>query len=182
MGLTMKTLVAFYSLTGNTSLVASKIAALLHADTDRILTEVPYEGGWGYAKAAYHSLIGRKVAIKASGVTPQDYDLVVVAGPVWSGRIAPPVRTYLANYRGQFRRVAFCVTQGGTSPGKALQQMETISGAKPVETMSVQAKEVVEGRHDKAARTFVKRLQQELARPQLNVAGLYPAQKTSLGG
>jgi flavodoxin len=182
MRLTMKTLVAFYSLTGNTSLLVSKIAALLHADTDRILTETPYEGGWGYVKAAYHSLTGQKVAIKASGITPQEYDLVVVAGPVWTGRIAPPVRTYLERYRDQFKHIAFCVTQGGTSPGKAFQQMEAHCGTKPVETLSVQAKEVVGGRYDKAVRIFVKQLQQELARPQLDTAVAYTPQRSNLGG
>lgn len=178
----MKTLVVFYSLTGNTSMLASKIAALLHADTDRILTEVPYEGGWGYVKAACHSLMGQKVAIKASGITPQEYDLVVVAGPVWTGRIAPPVRTYLGRYRDQFKHIAFCVTQGGTSPGNAFRQMEALCGTKPVETLSVQAKEVVGGSYDQAVRIFVKRLQQELAQPQPDTTAAHTPQRTKVGG
>jgi flavodoxin len=37
----MKSLVVFYSLTGNTSLVASKIAALLDADIERVLEQMP---------------------------------------------------------------------------------------------------------------------------------------------
>jgi flavodoxin len=163
----MKILVAFYSLTGNTGVLASKTAALLHADTDRILTQIPYEGGWGYVKAAYHSLTGRNVAIKSPGTPPQGYDLVIVAGPVWAGRIAPPILTYLAKYRGQFQRIAFCTTQGGTVPGKAFEQMEAAGGVKPVATLSVQAKEIAEGRYDAAVRAFVTALQRE----HLHIAG-----------
>jgi hypothetical protein len=64
-------------------------------------------------KAAYHSLSGRSVPIQSPKLKPDDSDLVIVAGPIWTGRIAPPVQTYLRKFHGDFTRVAFCITRGG---------------------------------------------------------------------
>jgi flavodoxin len=166
----MKSLVVFYSLTGNTSLVASKIAAILYADTERIHSLTPYEGGWGYLKAAYHSLSGRCVPIQSPKLKPDDYDLVIVAGPIWTGRIAPPVHTYLRKFHGHFARVAFCITCGGSSPYKSFQQMEAFCGAAPVATLALTAKEIAEGQCDPAVGTFVRRLEMELGQVARHVA------------
>ncbi len=166
----MKSLVVFYSLTGNTSLVASKIAALLKADTERILCQKPYKGPWGYFKAAYHSLTGRSVPIQASKIAPHDYDLIVVAGPIWAGRIAPPVRSFLHDYRGHSKHMAFCVTYGGSQPDYSFRQMEEFSGIKPVATLSVTAEEITEGHYDLPVRTFVKTLQETLGQAHQDVA------------
>jgi flavodoxin len=43
-GVPMKTLVAFYSGTGNAALLADKISKLLGADSDRIISKDSYDG------------------------------------------------------------------------------------------------------------------------------------------
>jgi menaquinone-dependent protoporphyrinogen IX oxidase len=166
----MKSLVVFYSLTGNTSLVASKIAALLDADIERILEKTPYQGGWGYFKAALHSLTGHKVAIQQPKITPHGYDLVIVAGPIWTGRIAPPVQTFLHQFRKDFRHIAFCVTRNASSPAKGFAHMEALSGTEPAATLALTAKEIAAGHYDRPVRDFVKTLKEALAIRRQDVA------------
>lgn len=165
-----KSLVIFYSLSGNTGLVAAKIAALLHGDSERILKKEPYQGFWGYMRAATHAISGHRPAIEAPKWNPKDYDLVVIAGPVWMGRIAPPVQSYLHRFQGRFKRIAFCVTHGGSSPAKSFQQMQDLSGASPVATLSVTAKEVVDRDYDPKVRAFVKTLEAAMASDRQDVA------------
>lgn len=139
----MRALVAFYSLTGNTGLVAARIAAL-----------------------------------RPAGHAPQDYDLVIVAGPVWAGRVAPPVRSYLAAHRGRFRNVAFCLTHGGPAAGDGFRRMEDIAQARPVATLSMQAADIAAGEYDAPVRAFARRLQEGLGRPHLQVAGAQAGAQT----
>jgi len=50
-------------------------------------------------------------------VPPQaHYDLVVVGGPVWAGRAAPPVLRLLAGHGTEMVRAGLFVTCAGTSP------------------------------------------------------------------
>lgn len=166
----MKTLVVFYSRTGNTSLVASKIAALLNADTDRILTPQGYDGSLGFVRGVLHSLGDRRVAIAPPKITPASYDLVVIGGPVWAGRAANPVRTYLRQFGDTFKQVAYFVTLGGASAEKALAHMEIVTGKRPIATLAVTQKDIASGNYDLAARDFARSLQQTAGQRAAEVA------------
>ncbi len=151
----MRSLVVFYSRTGTTSLIANKIAALLGADTDRILSRAAYDGSWGFLSGVFHSLTDRQVALEEAKVAPANYDVVVVGGPVWAGRIACPVRTYLREHRSHLKNMAYFVTQGGPSPGRSLTQMATISGGRPIATLSLSSAQLSDGSYERAVRNFV---------------------------
>lgn len=168
----MKSLVVFYSLTGNTRLAASKIAAMLDADLEPVLDLGSYKGFWGYMRAGYDSLRDHEASIRPPRTTPHGYDLVVAAGPIWAGRIAPPLRSYLRKFSGDFRNIAFCVTRGGSSPEKALAQMESLSGASPTAKLALTAGEIANGRDGQPVNDFVETLKEALEKsPMTDVAG-----------
>jgi len=149
-------LVVFYSRTGTTSLVAEKVAALLGADTERIIVSgTKYEGAWGFIRGIFQSLTGGMPSINDSSFSPKNYDLIVVGGPIWAGHIAPPVRAYLRQYGQNFKSMAIFVTHGGSAPATALRQMEVISGRTALATLSVTAKQIADGGYDAAVRSFV---------------------------
>jgi hypothetical protein len=166
----VRSLVVFYSRTGTTSLVASKIAALLEADTDRILSRTAYNGGWGFARGIFHSLTDRQVSIEDTKISPANYDLVAVGGPVWAGRIASPVRAYLRQHSSHLKNAAYFVTQGGPSPGRSLTQMETISGRRPIATLSISSTQHSNGSYDRAVRGFVDEIRSMLQSEELQVS------------
>ncbi len=151
----MKTLVAFYSRTGNTALLADKISKLLGADSDRIISRDSYYGWLGYWRGAFHSLNDTRVAIEDAKLPPAQYDLVIIGGPVWGARIASPVRTYLRQHASEFKSTAFFATQGGVRPGISFKQMAAMSGKQPIATLSISSGKFFRPSDDSAVRAFV---------------------------
>ncbi len=158
----MKTLVAFYSRTGNTALLADKISKLLGADSDRIISKDSYNGWLGYWRGAFHSLNDTRVAIEDAKLPPAQYDLVIVGGPVWGARIASPVRTYLRQHGSEFKSTAFFVTQGGVRPGISFKQMAAMSGKQPIATLSISSGKFFRPSDDSAVRAFVDQIKSVL--------------------
>ena len=160
----MKTLVIFYSRTGNTALLADKISKLFGGDRDRIICKESYDGWLGYWRGAFHSLNDTKVAIEDAKLSPAKYDLVIVGGPVWGGRIASPVRTYLRQHSSDFRSTAFFVTQGGAWPGISFKQMAAMSGKQPMATLSVSSGRLFRPSGDGAVHAFVDQIKAALTK------------------
>ena len=166
----MKTLVVFYSRTENTARLAHKLSELIGADSDRIISKASYDGWLGYWRGAFHSLNDTRVAIEDAKLSPAKYDLVIVGGPVWGGRIASPVRTYLRRYGAEFKKTAFFVTQGGAWPGISFKQMAAMSGKEPIATLSVSTGKLFRPADDSAVRAFVDKLKLALAKDEGKVA------------
>ncbi len=133
----MKTLVVFYSLTGATKKVARELARVLKADLHEIESTKSYEGFWGFFRGGRDSWRDHLAPVEAGGVSPGDYDLVVLGGPVWAGRAAPPLRRYIQDHKGEFKQVGLFLTEGGSPPKKAFDQLESMVGKRPVATMTV---------------------------------------------
>lgn len=111
----MRTLVVYYSLSGNTRKVAETAARELGADIAQV--KAPHglyaARGAGFWRAIFHNLLGRQPAIEVvGGGQPEGYDLVVVLAPVWASHAAAPIRTYLAQSRGRLGRAALVLTCG----------------------------------------------------------------------
>lgn len=165
----MKTLVVYFTNSGNTKLVAESLAARLKADVEDIrerrprpVLQVPKEGekpeGSAVMKAAMGAALGLSSSIENTHLDPSVYDLVVVGGPIWAGAIAPAVRAYLKKHRKAFRRVAYFCTGERPEKGKALRQMEGAGKHPSVATMTVSAEEIRAGNFDTRLSEFAARL------------------------
>jgi len=146
----VKTLVAWYSNSGTTTVVAERIAALLGAELDSIeesnarprmvVTGDKSEASSGaMTKAGMAAVFGIGSSIVETRKAPSDYDLVVVGTPVWCGSLTPPVRTYLSRHRKTLPRVAFFCTAGDPAKFRAFEQMRKIAGKEPVATLAVKS-------------------------------------------
>jgi flavodoxin len=99
----MKSLVVFYSKTGNTRKIGKRIAKILGADFDEIIDP---EGK------------GEKSAGKSADIEvgfskdPSVYDLVVIGSPVWGFSVPPPTKSYIRKNRKSIDKVAFFCTYG----------------------------------------------------------------------
>ena len=92
-----KTLVLYYSLTGNTQMVAEEFANRLGADIEEITCVDPYDTN-------VQACIQRCLQEREAGVLPEinpvqadlsKYDVIFVGYPVWFGTYAPPVTKWL---------------------------------------------------------------------------------------
>lgn len=155
-----RTLVAYYSRTGVTKTVAEAIAGGLGADLEELIDTKSRKGPLGFVIAAKDALRKKLTRIEPVTKTPADYDLVVIGTPVWAGTMASAVRTYLSQRGSEIKKVALFCTQGGSSPGHALEDMQELCGKPPVETLSLRTKTVKSGNFAEAADAFVERLKQ----------------------
>lgn len=115
----MKALLVDYSLTGNNRRLADHLAERLSADRESIEVLRSMSNG----AIALDRLFGRAPKIAENTRQPADYDLVVLLGPVWMGKIASPLRTYIRRHRGGFRQVAFVSLSGGAlGPNKNVEK------------------------------------------------------------
>ena len=78
---------------------------------------------------------------------PEDYDVVYIGGPVWAGRAANPVISYLKQNEGKFKNVKFFLTAGSSGFESGFKQMEDFS-IKPLKTLALTTKEVKKDTYD----------------------------------
>ncbi len=153
----MKTLVVYYSRTGNTEKVAKEIAKALKADVEQILDTKSRAGFFGWLMAGKEST--RKVIpqIKGTKKDVSKFELVIIGTPIWAFTLASPVRAYLAKFGGNLKRAAFFATEGGSGDEKAFKAMAELAG-KPIATLTVRTNEVANGSYVKLVKGFASQL------------------------
>ncbi|MBR9691014.1 flavodoxin [Candidatus Woesearchaeota archaeon] len=132
----MKILVAYYTRTNNTRIVAEQIAKILKADLDEIIDLKNRKGAWGYFIAGMDTLFKRQTNIQYKKY-PKDYDLVIIGTPTWVGTFTPAIRAYLKQTH--FDKLAFFATCGGEFKG--FKNMEELSHP-PIATLQLREKEL----------------------------------------
>ena len=136
----MKTLVAYYSRTGNTKRVAEALTENLNADIEAIMSDTKEKGT---GRLAMQAFLRVRAKITQTTNDAASYDMVVIGSPVWVGKMSSQIRTYLAQNKDKFTSVAFFCTHGNPrSEGsvKMLESMETLSGKKAAAVFDVPAR------------------------------------------
>ncbi|MDP3065447.1 MAG: flavodoxin [Methanobacteriaceae archaeon] len=113
----MKTLVVFYSRTGNTRRVAEEIQNSLDCDIEEIIDTKKRSGPLGYMKSGRDASSGKLTVLKDITHDPASYDLLIIGTPLWAWHVSTPARTYIHQNHTKFSKVAFFCTAGGKSFG-----------------------------------------------------------------
>ena len=106
----MKSLVVYYTRTGNTKFVAEIIAAELGSDLEEVVDLKKREGTLGYMGANRDAISGKLTEIAPTKRSPADYDLIFVGTPVWYWRPSTAIKTYLAKTDLSGKKVALFFT------------------------------------------------------------------------
>jgi len=157
-----KLLVVFYSRTGMTRLVSSMLADELDCAVEELCDVRSRVGLWGLLTSSVDGVLERGTRLGPVREDPLAYDLVVVATPVWSSSVSAAVRTYLAERRGRFRKVAFALTQGTVGRARVFRQMEELSGRAPLTTLAVTESDFLRGHYRRKVSRFAARIRAEL--------------------
>jgi flavodoxin len=114
--------IAYFSRTGRTRMVAETLAELLGADLEEIRERKARRGLLGAIGAGIAAFRGRAGTL-ATRHTVEGRSAVVLGTPVWAGRPVPAVRAYVEAVELEGRKVfAFCTYDGG--PGKTMEALE----------------------------------------------------------
>jgi flavodoxin len=142
----LKALVVYYSRTGTTGKVAEKISELLGGDLEELHDVTKRSGMIGWLKAGRDAGSRKLTKLETVKNDPAAYDIVVIGTPIWNHTMSTPVRTYISQYKGSFKKVAFFCTAGG-SKDLIFDEMESLCGKKPVATLRLLMKQEVESGH-----------------------------------
>ena len=119
----MKTLVVYYSRTGNTKYVAEKIAENLGAEICEVVDKKSRKGRLAFVTGGYESIRKKLTEIEVSR-TVDNYDLIIIGSPVWANGITPAIRTFINQNDFSNKQIACFVTLKGEDPEKALESMK----------------------------------------------------------
>jgi flavodoxin len=126
----MKTIVVYYSLDGNSRLVAERIKTTLGADalSLELVESIPKQGFAKMFHGGKQALFGDKPALKPYQLDVGKYELVILGGPVWAGSPAPALLSFLQQTKLSGKKVAlFCCHGGGK--GKTFSKLrDALSG------------------------------------------------------
>jgi flavodoxin len=120
----MKTLVVYYTRTGNTKFVAETVAAELGADTEEVIDMKKRQGTLGWLSAGRDAMSQKETEIAQTKRTPTDYDLVIIGQPIWAGNPTPAIRTYLNKNDLSGKKVALFFSDAGL--GQALEKTKAL--------------------------------------------------------
>ncbi|MHB8911560.1 MAG: flavodoxin family protein [Lysobacter sp.] len=153
-----KTLIAYYSMTGHTRRIANEVRDVTGAELEEISEPRPRQGFAGVLRALFDGVARRTPPILVGSHNPADYDLLVIGGPVWAGRMAAPVRSYAKRYGASAPHVAFFCTEGGRGAEAAFADLEKLCRHPPEATLVVDAAHLPAIEHHVALRRFTSTL------------------------
>lgn len=122
----MKTAVVYYSLEGNTKLVAEKIAEKLGASLIELKCVKAYPTGnvskflWGGKSVTF----GEKPKLLPYDFNAADYDAVILGSLVWASKYAPPLKTFLSENDISGKKLGFFVCCAGGKTDKCFALMK----------------------------------------------------------
>jgi flavodoxin len=110
-GLHLKSLVVYYTRSGNARFVAQTIAAEIGADIEEIVDLKKRSGILGWLSGGKDARQGKETNISPITKLPVNYELIIVGTPIWAGKPTPAINTYLKKNDLSGKKVAAYFTQ-----------------------------------------------------------------------
>lgn len=151
----MKTLVTYFSRTGQTARVAKEIAKRCDGHVDAICPQHSADSWLGAWRSGWQALMQAEPPIQRPLRNPAAYDLVIIGVPVWRVGLAAPVRSYVRQYAPRFKEVAFFCAEGRGAEASGFAELARLCGKKPIAVFNVARKHLPTAAHRKDVFDFV---------------------------
>lgn len=124
----MKTLIAYFSYTGNTRTVARHVESLTGGTLYEITPETTYSADYDTTEMQGRRETAEGTCPPLAGPSPDLalYDTILVATPNWFNTMAPPVATFLSENDFSHKKVAVICTNGGGGLGHVLADVSSL--------------------------------------------------------
>jgi flavodoxin len=136
-----KVLTVYYSLWGNTAILADLIHQSVGGDVFVIETETPYPTGGAHAAAQKDIDAGILPALK-NKVDIASYDIIFIGTPNWFGTVALPVKSFLKEYDLSGKTIVPFATYGGSVDKCLTEIVAAAPGATALEGFSISGDDV----------------------------------------
>lgn len=133
-----KTLLAFFSYSGNTKKAAEKIASLSGADIFEIKPQTPYSSDYQTCvnEARKELAENARPALAETIADIDAYDKIILGFPNWCKTCPMPVLTFMENYDFSGKKIYIFVTNGGGGCGNSTADIQK-SAASAVVTEAI---------------------------------------------
>ena len=127
-----KILVAYFSQTGNTRQLAERAAEILHADLYEIKAADPYtEADINYGNSESRTSKEQndpdvRPEISGSVDNMEQYDIVVLAYPIWWGQAPRIISTFVESYDFSGKTIIPFCTSGSSSIGSSAEDLQAL--------------------------------------------------------
>ena len=126
----MNTAIVYYSMHGNSELVAERIVAKLDADIIKIEPDKAYpdKGAKKFIWGGKSAVMGEKPVLKPYEFDASKYDEIIIGFPVWASRPAPPIWTFLNDRKEELKgkKIATYACQSGNGAEKAFEKIKKL--------------------------------------------------------
>ena len=159
-----KTLILYYSLTGNTRAGCEALQNELGASIMEIKDLRKRSGRWGFFKTAIGSLVGRHTRIEPEKLDLTGYHNIILGSPIWTGKLSMAIRTFIDRNRFDGKKVIIYTTTNAFEKEKYKEKGKNLvrkAGGDVVGYYQILAKEEVDGK--KADRTKEKIIKDTIA-------------------
>lgn len=126
----MKNLIAYYSFTQNNEKLAIEVQKKLNCD----LLKIEENSKRTAITIMLDLLFNRKPAIKPGRLPVNDYDHIILIGPVWASRIGSPLKSFLLAEKNHIQQYSFLTVCSGAAgqKEKLVEQLTALAGKAPV--------------------------------------------------
>lgn len=120
-------LIVYYSRTGRTTKLVREISQEIDCEVVYLDDGANRKGLSGWLLSGMQA-VSRKIPPVKTPATKwklRQYDLVILATPVWAGRCSAPMRSFLQQFGDELHRVAYVITRGcGVRYEEVFEQMD----------------------------------------------------------
>lgn len=146
-----KTLIVFFSWGGNTRVVANHIHDIIGGDMIEVETVVPYPDTYEEVIAIAPGELENdyRPELKTSVENIDQYDTILVGTPIWGGRLAPAMKSFLASYDLSGKTIAPFCTHGGSGTARSVDDIRSVCpGSEILTSLAVNGSRVSNARND----------------------------------
>lgn len=155
-------LVCYFSRTGHTRRLAQELQRALGAEIEELREPRPRKGLRGFVRSALDAITHRYPAIETPRHDPAQFDLLVLGGPIWVGRMASPLRTYAAGPARRAPHIALFCTEAARGADMAFAELEVLCGCERVGSLAVAGRDRERPEHGEAISALLRALHHRL--------------------
>ncbi len=124
--------------TGNTEKVVKKVHESIGGDVELIKEPVNRKGIMGWIRSGRQNSAREAAEINPTQYDPENYDLVVLASPLWAGAVSSPMRGYMTTNSEKLVKTAVFLTNDSGNVDDAFAEIDGLLVNPPVVKGSLQ--------------------------------------------
>jgi len=128
----MKTLTVYVTRSGNTEKVVKKIHEALGGDIELITEKTNRKGIIGWMRTGSQNSKRTVGEINPTEYDPSEYNLVILASPVWAGSVSVPMRGYMTQNAEKLTKTAVFLSNDSGQVDDAFVEIRGILPNRPV--------------------------------------------------